>query len=365
MERTKFRQVAATMVAFGLLTGHGADVAHAKGTAVAAPGNTYFIDFDLSGGQADVTFDYEKSGDEAFAADFDGDGKDTLGVRIAATNMLVTKNTLEGGMPDNLYHVGSPNEQLVIGDFHGESADTVAFRTGKSFRVHHQLNDTAPTTRIDYGRVGDDVFVGDWNGDGVDTFAVRRGNTFHVKNTIEGGNADIAFDYGRIGDEVLVGDWDGDGIDTFAVRRGNIFHVKNDFISGVADRSFSYGRPTDAVIVGRWDGNRDAFAVRRDTSGSNGGGAIAQPTPKPGLPRPVEPEPSSVGSPKQLPVDPRLGPYSGKVLHPGDVYYNTPIPYTNPGKPYWHNGNLVIPPQTYGDHVTGCFFVEGRPVGDC
>lgn len=225
-------------------------------------GTGYYVSNSLKGGAADFSFGYGRAGDEAYAGDWNGDGKDSLTLRRG--NMFYTKYSLTGGNADCAFSYGK-NEDLVLpGDWDVDGKDTFAVRRGSTYYIKNSLEGGIADKSFIYGRSEDQTYVGDWNGDGHDTFVVRRGNVFYFKNSLTGGNADTVITYGRDDDQVYVGDWDGDGKDSLAVRRGNTFYVKNTIASGVADEAFSYGKTSDTVLVGDWDGDgKDTFMVRR------------------------------------------------------------------------------------------------------
>lgn len=225
-------------------------------------GTGYYMSNSLKGGAADFSFGYGRAGDEAYAGDWNGDGKDSLTLRRG--NMFYTKYSLTGGNADCAFSYGK-NEDLVLpGDWDVDGKDTFAVRRGSTYYIKNSLEGGIADKSFIYGRSEDQTYVGDWNGDGHDTFVVRRGNVFYFKNSLTGGNADTVITYGRDDDQVYVGDWDSDGKDSLAVRRGSTFYVKNTIASGVADEAFSYGKTSDTVLVGDWDGDgKDTFMVRR------------------------------------------------------------------------------------------------------
>lgn len=180
-------------------------------------GTGYYVSNSLKGGAADFSFGYGRAGDEAYAGDWNGDGKDSLTLRRG--NMFYTKYSLTGGNADCAFSYGK-NEDLVLpGDWDVDGKDTFAVRRGSTYYIKNSLEGGIADKLFIYGRSEDQTYVGDWNGDGHDTFVVRRGNVFYFKNSLTGGNADTVITYGRDDDQVYVGDWDGDGKDTFMVRR--------------------------------------------------------------------------------------------------------------------------------------------------
>ena len=180
-------------------------------------GTTYYVTNTFDSSAASTAVTYGKTQDLALAGDWDGNGRDSLGLR--RQNIYFLRNSLSAG-----------------------SADVV----------------------VAYGRATDQVLVGDWDGNGTDTLTIRRGNQYFLSNCFHGGEADQTIAYGTVSDTVLVGDWDGDGKDTLAVRRGSTYYIKNSIAGGQADRTVVLGRPTDQALVGDWDGNRTyTLALRR------------------------------------------------------------------------------------------------------
>lgn len=225
-------------------------------------GTGYYVSNSLKGGAADFSFGYGRAGDEAYAGDWNGDGKDSLTLRRG--NMFYTKYSLTGGNADCAFSYGKSEDLVLPGDWDVDGKDTFAVRRGSTYYIKNSLEGGIADKSFIYGRSEDQTYVGDWNGDGHDTFVVRRGNVFYFKNSLTGGNADTVITYGRDDDQVYVGDWDSDGKDSLAVRRGSTFYVKNTIASGVADEAFSYGKTSDTVLVGDWDGDgKDTFMVRR------------------------------------------------------------------------------------------------------
>lgn len=213
----------------------------------------FYLNNSWQSGNADLQFNYGSASDKPLAGDWNGDGKDTIGIRRG--NEYFLRNTNSGGGHDHWVKYGRASDQSYIGDWDGNGTDTIGIRRGNEYHLRN-INSNGPAHKIiRYGKANDETFVGDWNGDGRTTIAVRRGNTFYLKNSLSGGSADIKFNYGRRGDEVHVGDWNGDGKDTFAVRRGNEWFIRNDFKSGNAQTTIRYGKASDTPIVGDWDGN--------------------------------------------------------------------------------------------------------------
>jgi hypothetical protein len=149
-----------------------------------------------------------------------------------------------------------------VGDWDGDGRDTLGVRRGNQVHVGDAAGRTVSS--FAFGSVGDEVLVGDWDGDGRDTLAVRRGNEFHVANTL-GGPAVLVTRFGRATDTVVAGDWDGDGRDSLGVHRLNEFHLQARLGSSSATLT-RFGRAIDVPVVGDWNGDgRDTVGVRRET----------------------------------------------------------------------------------------------------
>ncbi|WP_054952098.1 bifunctional metallophosphatase/5'-nucleotidase [Flaviflexus massiliensis] len=216
-------------------------------------GNVFYLANSWSTTTHDVAFAYGKRGDQVFAGDWDGDGKDTLAIRRGNTFYL--SNSLAGGAAAVQFNYGKATDEVLVGNWDGNGGDTLGLRRGNTYYLKNSVTGGNADEQFNYGRQMDEALTGDWNGDGTDTITVRRGSTFHVVNSPRGGNADTSYNYGRIGDRAYSGDFDGDGTDTIALVRKNVFHINNAHKGGPADTVIAYGRATDSIIIGDWDGD--------------------------------------------------------------------------------------------------------------
>ena len=213
------------------------------------------------GSKGEIVFDYGYQSDIPIVGDWDGDGKQTIGIR--RQNVFHLRNDFKGGKADKVIVYGNPGDELFIGDWDGDGVDTLAVRRGNIFYVKNSISTGNADKVIVYGNPGDEVLVGDWNGDGKDTFAVRRGNVFYVKNDMNTGVADRVFVYGNPGDTVLAANNNGKAT-SLIVRRGNVYHILDWIRSAPADRVQYYGETTDQVLIGDWDGDgKQTLGVRR------------------------------------------------------------------------------------------------------
>lgn len=73
-----------------------------------------------------------------------------------------------------MFYYGRTGDGAYAGDFDGDGLDTIALRRGNVFHISNALQDGHSEWLIAYGRSNDNVLIGDWDGDGVDTPAVNR-----------------------------------------------------------------------------------------------------------------------------------------------------------------------------------------------
>ncbi|MDY7103515.1 MAG: hypothetical protein S0880_20230 [Actinomycetota bacterium] len=196
-------------------------------------------------------------GDELLVGDWDGDGRDGLATR---RNDLVTLYDVAGEPATGEVEIGF-RDRLLVGDWDGDGRDTFAFRFGNELRYTDELGGPVVATER-FGRAEDEILVGDWDGDGADSLAHHRGGIVAITNGL-GGNPMVELPAGQPGDELLVGDWDGDGRDTFAIRDGAEYRFA-DRLVGPYRRLATFGLDDDEAVAGDWDGDGlTTLAVRR------------------------------------------------------------------------------------------------------
>jgi len=133
-----------------------------------------------------TTFSFEpKEGVTPIAGDWDGDGKDTIGLYQPSTGTFFLKNSNEKGSADLTFSFG-PKEGVT-------------------------------------------PIAGDWDGDGKDTIGLyqKSNRTFFLTNVNNGGDADLVFPFGPPQTQhVLVGDWNSNGIDNSGVYFDSNFLIR-------------------------------------------------------------------------------------------------------------------------------------------
>jgi hypothetical protein len=201
-----------------------------------------------------------KKGDLPVVGDWDGDGKDDIGIygpewdgddeallyepglpdpenrriskpkNIPPTDQPILAERLmqrsKHGEPrsdviDHVFRFGSDTDQPVAGDFNGDGIATLGVFNNGSWRL--DVNGDGRFERendsfFEFGKPGDIAVVGDFNGDGLDEVAVVRGNDLIVDSNGNGewDATDKVFEIEGEGENVVVGDFDGDGVDEAA-----------------------------------------------------------------------------------------------------------------------------------------------------
>ncbi len=208
----------------GDFNGNGADTVGLYDPATAA---FHLKNSNVSGGGADVVFSFGPSGDRGWTplvGDFDGDGTDTVGLYDPASGAFHLKNSNSSGGGADLAFTfgpgGNAGWQPLIGDFNGDGRDTVGLYDPAAAGFHLKNTNSqggGPDLAFAYGPGGNrgwTPLVGDWNADATDSIGLYDSATgaFHLKNTnLSGGGADLVFSYGPSGSAwiPLRGDFNG------------------------------------------------------------------------------------------------------------------------------------------------------------
>ena len=140
------------------------------------------------------------------AVDFGRKGEDTVGVFRDGVWYLDYDND---GVADKWISYGSSTDIPVVGDWNGNGRDTIGLFT-PSNRVWYldYDNDGVPEKLISYGSSTDIPVVGDWNGDGRDTIGLfRPSNRVWYLDYNNDGSPDRWISYGSSTDIPVTGDW--------------------------------------------------------------------------------------------------------------------------------------------------------------
>jgi hypothetical protein len=196
------------------------------------------------------------SEDRPVTGDWDGDGKDDIGIY----------GPMWQRDPDAIAHEpGLPNP------------DNAPYTAVRPKNVPPEGDDATNGSRVmkltSFGReqadVVDHVFglddedkipvTGDWNGNGVRSIGTFRAGVWELDI-----NGDGKFDYldesvrfGQAGDIPIVGDFNGDGIEEIAIYRNGkwIIDSNGNRQLEITDRTFELGGAGDKPVAGDWDGD--------------------------------------------------------------------------------------------------------------
>jgi len=157
-------------------------------------------------GVADVSFFFGNPGDVPVAGDFDGDGCDTVSIYRPAEQRFYIINQLgtnDGGLgaADYSFIFGNPGDQPFVGDFDGDGRDTVGLHRESTGLVYYRNTNTQGVAdhQFIYGDPGDRFVTGDWTGDGIDSPGVYRptNTTMYLRYENSQGQADAHYSRGE------------------------------------------------------------------------------------------------------------------------------------------------------------------------
>jgi hypothetical protein len=167
-----------------------------------------------------ITESFGQAGDLAIVGDWDGNGADTPGVFRPSTGQFLLSNGFKNQNRNGTtapvtftFSLGQNGDTPVAGDWDGDGKDNVGvYRDANStWFLSNTFNGTVDFTPVIFGNINTRPIAGDWNGDGVDTIGVFNQVTgvMALNNAIIAGDGEIVFNFGQAGDIPLAGDWDG------------------------------------------------------------------------------------------------------------------------------------------------------------
>jgi Subtilase family len=218
-----------------------------------------------SAGSPDISFHYGLSTDSPISGDWNGDGRDTIGVYRPSNLSFYLRNTNSAGAPDYSFTYGLKAGTPVVGDWDGDGDETIGlYDANTGYWYLNQANDgSGAELEFNFGaNAGGDIPVtGDWNGDGKTTIGVYRPSTrtFYLRNSNSSGSADYSFTYGLKVGAPVVADWNGDGGETIGLwdtETGWWYPNEANDGSG-AEAEFNFGAKGDKPITGDWDADKD------------------------------------------------------------------------------------------------------------
>jgi hypothetical protein len=226
---------------------------------------------------ADAVYTFGQFGDVPIVGDWNGDGHEHIGVfrNVRGVGEFILDTDGNGVLDDGdaTFYFGLGGDQIVIGDWNGDGRDKVGVFRNNGSGVGVFSLDTNGDHQFDagddvftFGLATDKIVIGDWNGDGRSKVGVYRDNGSGAGLFSLDTNGDHQFDanskvftFGLASDTVVIGDWNGDGRSKVGVVRDNgtgqavwSLDLNGNLAFDPADLVFTYGLATDKPVVGRW-----------------------------------------------------------------------------------------------------------------
>jgi hypothetical protein len=200
-----------------------------------------------------VTLVYGESGTASrpLAGDWDGDGRDTVGLYNPADRRFYLRNANSSGEPTVLTPPIGPFGAIpLVGNWDGLGGDELGVYDPTERRFSFFTIEGIPGWPEQVlGTVGDLPLAGDWNGDGVDevgTYTPDTG-TFSLQRLDGSIRTEV---FGTARDTPLIGDWNGDRADEIGVFRASA----NTLL--LPGRTVQYGTTRQVPVIGDWNGDR-------------------------------------------------------------------------------------------------------------
>ncbi|MGQ7295018.1 SpoIID/LytB domain-containing protein [Quadrisphaera sp. KR29] len=262
----------------GSVTTTGSDVRSRLGlrsdwfSVVTPSARTWMLRGTTDGGAPAVTSRYGGPKDTTLACDFDGDGRDGLTTyRDGAWTKRDSASTPDPNAvtpPEATISYGASWMLPVCGDWDGDGRDGVGVydtRTG-TWYLRNSFTGGDPELKFQYGWSAALPVVGDWDGDGKDAIGVYHAGTWMLRMTATPGRPDRTVQYGWLGATPVTGDWAGNGSSGIGVFSGGRWWLRDTVSPGDPHRLVDYGVPGDAPVAGRWTSGSDGLGITRPTA---------------------------------------------------------------------------------------------------
>ncbi len=150
-------------------------------------------------GPGEIKFYFGDPGDVPIAGDFDGDGYDSVSIYRPSNQTFYIINKLgsnDGGLgaAETFYVFGNPGDKPFVGDFDGDGKETVGLHRESTGLVYFRNSHTQGNAdkQFIFGDPGDRLIAGDWNDNGEFSPALFRpsNTTMYFRFTNSQGNAD-------------------------------------------------------------------------------------------------------------------------------------------------------------------------------
>ncbi len=228
----------------------------------------FLLDADATSGwsSGDAVASFGVVGDFPVAGDWDGDGRDEIGVWRPSNGLFYLD--IDGDRAwdrgDSVRSFGIGTDLPLIGDWNGDGVDDIGVWRPSKRSFYLDANGSgvwdAGDAIVPFGLSGDMPLAGDWNGDGIDEVGVGRPGTGRFFLDFNGNDrwdmGDMACSYGIASDIPLAGDWNADGADEIGVWRPSqhrfLLDSNGDCRWDPGDTGVTFGYRTDTPATGRW-----------------------------------------------------------------------------------------------------------------
>ncbi len=224
----------------------------------------WFVDFNGDGkwDAGDLWLKLGTELDRPVVGDWDGDGKDDIGIFGRQWQRDPQRIKKDPGLPDPDNKRRRTVDSRSTNQRDGEDDDRGIDRKRLMVRGEEgSLRADAVDHVFKYGEQIDTPVSGDWNGDGIDQIAVFRGGKWMLDIDGDGRWTDVdeKATFGRPGDEPIVGDFNGDQIDEIGVVRGDVWIIDTDGDRRITGNDLRIQVPRASAssqpVVGDFDGD--------------------------------------------------------------------------------------------------------------
>ena len=144
-----------------------------------------------------------------------------LGTSRRRLMQTTARGDVRADVIDHVFRYGRGQEVAVTGDWNGDGIDNVGTYQDGQWKLDTNGDGriSAGDQVVEFGQAGDIPVVGDFNGDGVDQIGVFREGMWNLDTNgdLQRDHRDLVFQLGTDSDQPVVADFDGDGIDDSAV----------------------------------------------------------------------------------------------------------------------------------------------------
>ncbi|HZN32732.1 MAG TPA: fibrinogen-binding protein, partial [Pirellulaceae bacterium] len=213
---------------------------------------------DLNGNQRwdgdDLWAQLGSQSDRPVVGDWDGDGKDDIGIYGPEWPGDRQHLANEPGLPDPQNAVRMRPKNVPPDERHATKGERL-MRLTSSGQERSDLIDHV----FEFGSGGDVPVSGDWNGDGIGSIGIFKNGQWRFDTDGDGrfSHGDEIAQFGEEGDQPIVGDFNGDGIDEIGIYRAGrwIIDTNGNHQIDPEDQQLDLGDATQTPVVGDFNGD--------------------------------------------------------------------------------------------------------------